>query len=156
MALVHTDINCSPELHVRRLWELESSELGRKEVPSIRAKVLKQIRVDGAAVKEKYKINSSFSNPPLQFISHSPIENDSLLLGLGIGDLHICDAQAIDRSRFLIQEDLHGKWRSWTHIQLSTHDLVALAYCNTQDGLRGLLNHHRGNVQISGWVICKC
>lgn len=53
MALVHTDINCSPELHVRGLWELESSELGRKEVPSIRAKVLKQIRIDGAAVKEK-------------------------------------------------------------------------------------------------------
>lgn len=62
----------------------------------------------------------------------SPVDDNSLLLRLGIRDEHVGDQQSVNRRRSVVQEDLHLQRRAWANVQLSGDQISALPHTDPQ------------------------
>lgn len=144
MALVQADVNSATELDVSAFWKLESAEFRRQKVTVHSVEILEQIRIHGATGgtnNNSYYSLCSRSKiiiiQPRYYIlfyenKRSPVDDNSLLLRLGIRDKHVGDQQSVNRRGSVVQEDLHLQRRAWANVQLSGDQISALPHTDPQ------------------------
>lgn len=84
----------------------------------------------------------------LPWIMYVPIEDDRFFLVAGVGNLHEADAEAVNRRRLAVKEDLHLKRRSRRHVEVFGDELTALSDAHAQNRLGSLAFHLGGDVEV--------
>lgn len=91
-----------------------------------------------------YKLRSS----ELPWLENVPVEDDRLFLVAGVRDLHVADAEAIDRRRLAVEEDFHLQRRSGRHVEVLSDELAALSDAHAQHWLWCFAFHPGRDVEV--------
>lgn len=81
-------------------------------------------------------------------LGNVPVEDDRFFLVAGVRDLHVADAEAVNRSRFAVEEDFHLQRRSGRHVEILGNELAALSDANSQHWLGGFALHPGRDVEV--------
>ena len=109
---VQADVNCPSEEDVVGLGEFECLETSGQLVTVDRVEVLKEVRVHRTAV-----------------------QNDGLLFGTAVGDVHVGHPQPVGRRAVGVQEDVHLQGSARLDVEIVTDDPSVLQHCNAQHRL---------------------
>lgn len=81
-------------------------------------------------------------------LGNVPVEDDRLFLVAGVGDLHVADAEAVNRRRLAVEEDFHLQRRPGRHVEVLGDELTALSDAHAQHRLWSLAFHPGRDVEV--------
>lgn len=107
---VQTDVDSTAEEDVIAFGKFESSETGRQRIAIDRIEILKEIRIDWTPALRDRNVAHQMA---IQFSGmeekNEPVEDNGLLFGQTIGDVHVGNSKTVSRRAVWIEENLHLK-----------------------------------------------
>ena len=91
----------------------------------------------------KNGLENGLKNPLKDLIRRSPVQDDGLLFGAPVGDVHVGDAEAVGGGAVVVQEDVHLEGRPRLHVQIIVDEAAVLLDCDAQHRLHRPSFHYR-------------